>query len=48
MKGVKQADVLMEEEISGGTGACIGRIIDVSKRDGKRRGDCEKQNVYRG
>lgn len=31
MKGMKQADVLMEGEISGETGACTGRIIDVSK-----------------
>lgn len=48
MKGVKQADVLMEGEISDETGACVGRITDVSKRGGKRKGDCEQLNVYKG
>lgn len=33
MKGVKQADVL-KGEISSESGACAGRITDLSKSDG--------------
>lgn len=45
MKGLKQADVLTEGEISREIGASV---TDVGKRDGKRKGDCEQLNVYRG